>query len=87
MKYVVMYETAPDVTAKLVEHFPAHRALWAGYQAEGTLLAIGPFSDQSAAMAVFTTREAAEQFVKEDPFVLNGAIQSWTIREWNEALL
>jgi uncharacterized protein YciI len=38
-------------------------------------------------MAVFTTREAAEEFVKGDPFVLNGLVRRWTIREWNEPLV
>ncbi len=87
MKYVVMYETAADAAPKLAEQFPAHRALWGEYLARGTLLAIGPFSDRSGAMGIFTTREAADEFVKEDPFVVHGAVQSWTIREWNEVLL
>lgn len=87
MKYVVMYETAADAETKLAEHFPAHRVRWGEYLARGTLLAIGPFADRRGAMGVFTTREAAEEFVREDPFVVHGAIQSWTIREWNEVLL
>jgi hypothetical protein len=33
-----------------------------------------------------TTREAAEEFVKGDPFVLEGLIKRWQIREWNEAI-
>jgi predicted enzyme related to lactoylglutathione lyase len=37
-------------------------------------------------MAVFKTREAAEEFVAGDPFVLNGVVRGWQIREWNEAL-
>ena len=37
-------------------------------------------------MAIFNTREAAEEFVKGDPFVLNGVVRSWQIRDWNEAL-
>jgi hypothetical protein len=37
-------------------------------------------------MAIFATREGAEEFVKEDPFVLGGVVQSWTLREWNEIL-
>ena len=36
---------------------------------------------------IFTTREAAEEFVRSDPFVLDGVVRSWTIREWNEALV
>jgi uncharacterized protein YciI len=35
-------------------------------------------------MAVFTSREAAEAFVKDDPFVVNGVVRGWYIREWNE---
>ncbi len=38
-------------------------------------------------MAMFTTRGAAEGFVKGDQFVLNGPIRHWTIREWNEPLV
>ena len=36
-------------------------------------------------MAVFGTREAAEEFVAGDPFVLEGVVRSWEIREWLEA--
>ncbi len=33
-----------------------------------------------------TTRKAAEEFVKGDPFVLHGVVRSVQIKEWNEAL-
>jgi uncharacterized protein len=87
MKYVLFYESAPDAAPVIAEHFPAHRARWAEFQAQGTLLAIGPYSDRSGALSVFTTREAAREFAESDPFVLQGAIRNWSIREWNEALL
>jgi len=35
---------------------------------------------------VFGTRQAAEEFAAGDPFVLNGVVSGWTIREWNEAI-
>jgi len=38
-------------------------------------------------MAIFKTREAAEQFVKEDPFILDGLVKSFTIRDWNDDLI
>jgi uncharacterized protein YciI len=38
-------------------------------------------------MAVFTTREAAEEFAEGDPFVLNGVVSRWEIRAWDEAFL
>jgi uncharacterized protein YciI len=38
-------------------------------------------------MAVFTSRTAAEEFAKGDPFVVNGFVRAWKIREWDEAFL
>ncbi len=68
-------------------HFPAHRAYLDDFSARGTLLMVGAFGDyQEGAMAVFTTREAAEEFVMADPFVRNGVVRGWHVREWNEIL-
>jgi uncharacterized protein YciI len=88
MKYVVLYESADDVASKAPGHFPAHVEWYEQFHAEGTLLMIGTFGDPQSqgAMAVFTTREAAEEFVDSDPFVENGVVRSYEIREWNEAL-
>jgi uncharacterized protein YciI len=86
-KYALFYDTAEDVLAKAPLHFPAHRAHWEAFRTAGTLLLIGPFADPRAgALAVFTTREAAAEFAQGDPFVLNGVVRDWYIREWNEAL-
>jgi uncharacterized protein YciI len=86
MKYVLMYEASPDFRAKAPAHFEAHRALWKQFQGDGTLLMIGPFADGPGAMGVFKTREAAKAFAEADPFVANGVVASWAIRDWNEAL-
>jgi uncharacterized protein len=37
-------------------------------------------------MAVFTSREAAEEFAEGDPFVLNGVVRNWSVRDWDEGL-
>ena len=86
MKYVLYYQTGDDVMTLAPLHVPAHRAHWQKYLADGTLLMIGPFANpREGAMAIFTTREAAEEFAKADPFVLNGVAKSWVVREWNAA--
>ena len=86
-KYVLFYESAEDVLEKAPVHFPAHRAHWESFLADGTLLMIGPFADRrEGAMSVFTSREVAEEFARGDPFVLNGVVRNWYIREWNEAI-
>jgi uncharacterized protein YciI len=86
MKYVLIYDSADDVAQTAPVHFAAHRARWENFQADGTLLLIGPYSDQSGALAVFTTRAAAEEFARSDPFVLNGVVRAWSVKEWAEAL-
>jgi uncharacterized protein YciI len=88
-KYVLLYESAEDVLAKAPAHFEAHSARGQEFYERGSLLAYGPFGDPQAqgSMAIFTSREAAEEFVREDPFVLNGVVSGWQIREWDEAFL
>ena len=86
MKYVVLYGGATDM-AKAREHFAEHRAGYQPFIADRTLLMIGPFTDPArGALGVFTTREAAEAFVQQDPFVARGVVSSWEIVEWNEVL-
>ena len=85
-KYVVIYESADDVREKAPLYFAEHQARWKQYSDRGELLMIGTFSDLSGSMAVFTTREGAEEFVKGDPFVLYGVVRRFEIKEWNEAL-
>ncbi|MGI5239541.1 YciI family protein [Dactylosporangium sp. CA-139066] len=88
MKYVVLYTSAEDVASRAPAHFPAHRARLDEYHARGDLLLVGTFGDpqKEGSMAIFRTREAAESFVAGDPFVLNGVVASYEIRDWNETL-
>ena len=87
MKYVVLYDAATDMDrARAV--FPAHRAKWQECVARGELLMIGPFTDpRHGAMGVFSTREAAEAFVRADPFILEGVVKKWELREWREGIV
>ena len=82
-------ESADDLAVKAPLHAGPHRARWREFADRGELLMIGPFANalEDGAMGIFTTREAAEEFVRGDPFVLHGVVRNWTIREWNEALV
>jgi uncharacterized protein len=86
VKYVLLYDSADDVASKAPPHFAAHRARLDEFHDRGTLLMVGTFGNpqEEGSMCIFTTREAAEEFVKGDPFVLNGVVRAWHIREWNE---
>jgi uncharacterized protein YciI len=84
--YVLFNTSADDVLSKAPAHFPAHRARLEDFHARGTLLAVGTFGNpqDEGSMGIFTTREAAEEFAREDPFVLGGVVSAWEVREWNE---
>jgi uncharacterized protein YciI/uncharacterized protein YndB with AHSA1/START domain len=86
-KYAMIYETTPEGLAKARDHLPAHRDRLDAFCARGTLLMAGPLADGSGrALGVFTTREAAEEFIREDPFVVHGVVARWTVAEWSEVL-
>jgi uncharacterized protein len=88
LKYVLIYESPADLDLeKLRAVFPEHQARWDVFREQGTLLLIGPYANREGALAVFTTQDAAEEFVATDPFVLNGLVARWHITGWNEALL
>lgn len=88
MKAVLLYLPAPDVLTKAPIHFLEHKALLDRFLRRGDLIAVGTWADpQDGSMAIFHTRQAAEAFVKDDPFVKNGVVSSYQIKDWNESLL
>jgi len=88
MKYVMTYRAVADFLPLAQQNYPGHSARVDEFAGRGELLMVGTFDEpmDGTAMGVFTTREAAEQFVAGDPFVLNGVVAEWSVRPWNEVL-
>jgi len=83
----MFYEVAADGLSKAQANFPAHRARLDEFKARGVLLMAGPYGvPPIGALGVFTSREAAEEFIKGDPFVLNGVVGRYSLHDWNEVL-
>ncbi len=88
MRIVSIYEVTPDALPRIMSLYPAHRARIDEFHARGVLLAAGPLRNSpEGAMAVFTTRDAAEEFIKGDPFVINGLVSKWRLVEWNAVFI
>lgn len=66
--------------------YPRHKQVVDRFIERGVVIGIGPFTDRGN-MAIFKTRAAAEEFVKEDPFILEGLVKSFTIRDWADDLI
>jgi uncharacterized protein len=88
MKTVMTYRAVEDFLPLAQQHGPAHVERLKDFHGRGVLLMVGTFDEpmNGDAMGVFTNREAAEEFIAGDPFVLNGVVASWTLRPWNEVL-
>jgi uncharacterized protein len=66
--------------------YPRHKVVVDAFTARGEVVGIGPFVE-GGNMAIFRTREAAEAFSMQDPFILEGLIKSFVIRDWNDTML
>lgn len=88
--YVVFFETLydsiEDAFSKAPDVIAAHQARSNELHTQGTLLLAGALlntpQEKLGGMVVCATREAAEEYARGDPFVLNGMVSTWSIREW-----
>ena len=63
-----------------------HLALARAAHDRGELALAGAFTDPAdSALLVWSTedRSVVERFVEQDPYVMNGLVATWLIREWN----
>ena len=70
----------------LMKVYPRHKVLVDEFKTRGVVIGIGPFSDRGN-MGIFRTREAAEEFIRRDPFNLEGLVKEYSIREWNDEMI
>ena len=86
MKAVLIGESSGASMDAIMAVYPRHKVVVEKFKAKGEVIGIGPFADRGN-MGIFRTREAAEAFAKEDPFILEGLVKSFVIREWNDTML
>lgn len=86
MKTVVIGESSGASMETIMAAYPRHKAVVDTFVNRGEVVGIGPFADRGN-MAIFRTREAAEAFVKQDPFILEGLVKSFVIRDGNDTML
>ena len=86
MKTVVIGESSGASMETIMAVYPRHKIVVEKFIAQGVVLGIGPFTDKGN-MAIFKTRAAAEAFSREDPFILEGVVKSFVIKDWDDSLL
>ena len=86
MKYVVIGVGTGATMEQLMAVYPRHKVLVEEMVKRGLVIGIGPFADRGN-MGIFRTKEAAEEFIKRDPFNLEGLVKEYTLREWNDTYI
>lgn len=84
--FLLFYDFAPDYLERRGQFREAHlRKAWASHTA-GNLVLGGAFADPADGAAVLfkgTSPSVAEEFAKSDPYVMNGLVTGWRVREWS----
>ena len=83
--FVLLYDYVPDFRERRAAHRPAHLDLCKASIAQGGLQLGGAFADEPPmGMLLFKgeTPAVAEDFARADPYVSNGVVTSWRVREW-----
>jgi uncharacterized protein YciI len=85
MHYLLFYDVVPDYATKRVPLRSAHLAhAWRAAQ-RGELVLAGALANPIAgAVLLFngSSPGVAERFAQEDPYVKNGVVTKWRVREW-----
>jgi uncharacterized protein YciI len=82
--YLLIYTLAPDYLARRPEFRAVHLAHAKAAVARGELLLGGALDPPEEAMLLFACDgpEGAEAFARADPYVINGLVTAWRVREW-----
>ena len=84
-RFLLLYDYVADVVEKRAPFRAAHLALANEFHERGELELAGAFADPvDGAAFVFTVADRArvQAFVAADPYVANGLVPAWRIRDW-----
>ena len=85
MHLVLEYALADDYLQRRAALREEHLALLRAAHERGELLMAGALPDPyDRALLVWTApREVVERFAGSDPYVVQGLVKGWTIRQWD----
>jgi uncharacterized protein YciI len=88
MLFVVIGTPAGKSRDEIMAIYPRHKAFLDQFVARGEVVGVGPFTDAGGGnMALFRTRAAAEAFATQDPFLLEGVVKEYQVKDWGDQML
>ena len=86
MWWLLLYDVVDDYLSRRPAFRDEHLALASAAHERGELVLAGAFADPpDGAVLVFRgpDRAVAEDFARADPYVRNGLVTTWRVREWS----
>jgi len=83
--FILFYDAAPDYLARRGAFRAEHLALARAAAARGEIVLAGAFADPADGAALIfrgPNDASARAFAEADPYVRNGLVTSWRVREW-----
>ena len=81
--YILFYHLVEDYVARRGPLREQHLGLVRAARERGEVVLAGALANPTdRAVLVFRSKEAAEAFAQADPYVKNGLITAWRVREW-----
>ena len=81
--FILKYDVVEDFGTKRLAHREALITLAGRYKREGRLVMGGALADMTGVRIVFRSREDADSFMKEDPYINNGLVIRHQVMEWS----
>lgn len=83
--YLLFYDLGPDYLQRRPQYRGLHLDLARASCARGELVLAGALADPADGAVLLFRGESdavARRFAENDPYVLNGLVKSWRVREW-----
>jgi uncharacterized protein YciI/heme-degrading monooxygenase HmoA len=84
--YALLYEVVDDYVERRAAFREQHLRVAREFRERGELVLAGAFADPvDRALLVFhvADKSEVEDFARKDPYVVNGLVKKWEVRQWN----
>jgi len=81
--WLLQYTYTDNVLEKRVPHRPDHLKLAGEFKKAGKMVMGGALGDLTGATVIFLNKEDADDFVSQDPYVKNGIVTDYVVKEWS----
>ncbi len=89
MHYLLFYDVVPDYVERRAAFRDEHLALARAAHARGELVLAGALADPVDSAVLFfqgDSPEVARAFAAADPYVKNGLVTRWRVRQWTTVI-